>query len=185
MINIKTLPLQSGVPQQFAISGNYFRILDAEGVIKVQFDGGGYADMLAGLGYSVAEGYRTITLESAIDQHVVIAAAVGVLEDSRLVGKIRIDDVLRVIAEPAASCHVGAVTVDTTAVQLLPPTEKRRTAVIQAVDGDVTIGVDSGVTVASGVIIPRGGALEVSHSQAVFAVAAATVDVRYMEEVNP
>ena len=104
MIRIKTLRLRAGIPETFSINGFYFRVLTAVGVLDIAFDAAATAQMLAGLGFSVDGGYRSITVTSVTDQDIVIAASNGPVDDNRLAGEIDLNGALEMMQTAVRVC---------------------------------------------------------------------------------
>lgn len=90
--------------------------------------------------------------------------------------------VQRVTTGSAPSGAYGAVSVTTSATTIKAANYERTQIDVTPTNGDIYIGFDSSVTTSTGFLVPSGGSWSnTSYLGAVYAIAAATTNVRYLE----
>lgn len=73
--------LEANVPRSLNVQGNWFHVLDADGVVKVQFDDGVFIDRSQGQGGS--RSYARVSVQSPTAQTVVLSLGFGQETDAR------------------------------------------------------------------------------------------------------
>lgn len=77
----------------------------------------------------------------------------------------------------------GAVSVTTSATQIVAPNARTTGVTIQPIGGDIYVGPDSSVTTSNGIKITDGNSANYTdHLGAVYGIASGTVDVRYWRQ---
>lgn len=169
--------LTAGTSVSFAVRGNYFRVLNADAPVKISIDDLSIASSInEGIGISTGD-FNELRLLSDVNQTVVFVVAHGRVDDSRLYGSINAKNQgVSAYSAPAVVALAAGV-----AKEVLPVKLDRFRAMVQSV-GDIYIGADATVTAANGILLAGNSLLTVDNTAALWAISAAAVDVRIVEE---
>lgn len=172
-----TTNLAAGEDQHFYVVGNYFRILEGGGDVRVRFPNLNINSVLqVGIGVQL-ERFHEVILSSESNQKIIFAAAVGRIDDSRLTG------VISTTQKGGASYSAPDVVSLTAGVsrEVLPQDLTRLKGVIQP-EADIYIGSSSAVTTSTGIKITADTILETDNSAALWAICQAASSVRILQE---
>ena len=103
------------------------------------------------------------------------------LTDSRLTGQINISGGLSTKTSASSTIANAAATVTTSAASLVAA-GGARTVLIRPTDGDIYVGSSSSVTTSNGMLVAQNETLSFTSGDELFAIAAASVDVRIFTE---
>jgi hypothetical protein len=162
-------------PKPFAVSGSYFKIVQASGEINAEFEmlssETTETGLYQGMGIKFDEQYKRINLSSDTAQQIVVWSGVGQL----------IDDRSETILSGSASVRASAVTlVADVAAPVCGNVIGRRSVLLQST-GAFYIG-GAGVTVADG--LPVAESIEINTQAEIYAISSVGQVVSVFEELN-
>ncbi|RQW61033.1 hypothetical protein [Vibrio viridaestus] len=164
------------ISKTVALSGLYFKVMQASGEIAVEFmleNGDLYETGLSsGQGVRFDQKYKNVRMTSAISQQIFVWSGLGQLtQDSQ--------NTTTLAGSNSIAASVVSVEVET-AKQILPAQTGRRSALIQA-DEPFYIG-GSGVTTAEGMPVDESITLETQGE--IWVISETAQDIRILEEFN-
>ena len=172
-----TLNLIAGNEVEITQNGNYFRLLEGGADISVEFPDLNIKTLFkVGLGVQF-EIFKTVRIRSDVNQKIVIAIALGRVDDSRLTGSIN------AINQGGSSYSAPSVVALSAGVakEILVQDSTRLKGSIQG-DADIYLGSDNSVTVANGIKSAGDVLTQVDNTAAVWAISAVATNVRVLEE---
>jgi hypothetical protein len=181
-LNFFEYTLASGESARLAARGRLIRGVGADERYQIRLDDGALTDFETGIAFESPQFFERVEIvnTAAASQKIRIAIADGYVDDNRLVGQIDINGGIRQAGNRSAS--YGAESVSTTAVEISAANPNRGNMLLQPQDGDIFVGTDASVTVSNGIKVAAGSSASFTLQTAIFAIAAAAVDVRYLEE---
>lgn len=186
-MRIYDFTLSAGVSYDFSVTGDFFRVLNADAPVRVKFDTGEESEILAGLGYEPRSGsFSRVAIVSEVDQSIKIVTAFGVVHDSRLAGEVALSGALQILQTAATAATVANLEVTGAASVIAPENLNRRSILIRPVYGDVYVGFDAAINTGSGFRVRVGDSLSLETTQDVYAIVGAgnTETVQVLEEIN-
>lgn len=179
-----TVVLAAGAARTLDVVGDYFLVISStQTEFNVAFDNGPHIAFQQGFSGKVSndgEPYEAVTIHNPNGSSltVVLALGFGELWDN----KATISGSVAVKAGGDAFTE-QAVSVGTSAVELLAANTNRTSAVIRAGSSDLTLGPTSGVTALTPATIPAGASMTIAHTGAVYGIrAAGTANAGVYEE---
>ena len=172
-----TLNLTAGNEVEITQNGNYFRLLEGGADISVEFPDINIKTLFkVGLGVQF-ELFKSVRIKSNVNQKIVIAIALGRVDDSRLTGSISaINKGGSTYSSPAVISLAAGV-----AKEILVQDSSRMKASIQG-DADIYLGADNTVTTVNGIKSAADVLTQVDNTAAVWAISANVTNVRVLEE---
>jgi hypothetical protein len=104
------------------------------------------------------------------------------LQDSRLTGQVNITGGLSTKVSGSSTIGLADPNVTASAASLVAESAASRLVLIRPIDGDIHIGHSTGVTITNGFLVKTGEVFNYTSGDELFAIAAATVDVRLFTE---
>ena len=150
--------LAANVPRSLNVAGTYFGVIGAQGTVKIQFDDGVFIGREQGMGGSAD--YGRVTIQSPIDQTVVLSLGSGNIYDSRAtVGTVDAEVTFSAANSSPITPDVSIPALSTIQVSL--PNAARKSIDIISNENNVAslrVGCQSGVDVDNGGVLTVGGA---------------------------
>lgn len=176
------LNLPANTERRHALTGRYFRIMDATGTVFMRIDNGPLLELAQGIGGRIDTGFKSLTFMSVAAQDVVVAVSQFPIDDSRLSLSAPIDIV------NGATINNTAVSVGTAEVALAAAEPTRKSIAIFNNSTTATLYVGTtGLTTVNGWPIPPMSSYEFTKSAAAAffgRASAAATNTRVIEELS-